>query len=87
MTVTSSRAVGHSYVAQLKCVLTSLDALQQLPRLPYELACVLQSLVPCTGRAQARFDYPSVRPIPARRHASNNALLPCTGGNLQELRG
>ena len=36
MTVTSSQAVGRSYVAQLKCVLTSLNALQQLPRLPYE---------------------------------------------------
>ena len=68
MTVTSSRTVGHRYVAQLKCVLTSLDALQQLPRLPYELACAFQSLLSCTGRAQAR-------------------LLPCTGGNLQELRG
>ena len=73
MTVTSSRTVGHSYVAQLKCVLTSLDALQQLPRLQYELACALQSLLFCTGRVQARFDYP--RCARSRRAAMHPTTL------------
>ena len=37
------------------------------------VASALQSLLSDTGRALARFDSLSARPIPARRHASDNA--------------